>query len=79
MQRMTWEEMQKKYPDEWLMIVDYETDTSGRLVSGIIERHSKSKDVVYTPPAPRKSMALRYTGESTFCGLRSLAERDHHI
>lgn len=79
MQRMTWEEMQEKYPDEWLMIVDYETDASGHLVSGIIERHSPSQEVVYAPPAPQKSMALRYTGESTFCGLRSLAERDHHI
>lgn len=79
MQRMTWEEMKEAFPDEWLMIVDYETDASGRLTSGVIERHSQSKDVVYTPPAPQKSTALRYTGESTFCGLRSLAERDHSI
>ncbi len=79
MQKMTWKEMQRTYPNEWLMIVDYETDSSGRLVSGVIERHSKSKNIVYSPPAPPKSIALRYTGESTFCGLRSLAERDHTI
>lgn len=79
MQRMTWEEMKVAFPDEWLLITDFETDTSGRLMSGIIERHSPSKSVVYTPPAPQKPIALRYTGESTFCGLRSLAERDHTI
>lgn len=79
MQYMTWEEMKGMYPDEWLLITDFKTDTSGRLLSGVVERHSPSKNVVYAPPAPQRPIALRYTGKSTFCGLRSLAERDHSI
>lgn len=76
-QKMTWTEMKKQYPDEWLLVVDYEVDKSGRLVSGVVLRHSKSKDEVYALPAPRQDMAFRYTGESTFAGLRSHATHDH--
>jgi len=73
--KMTWEDMKKKYPDEWLLIVDFEVDHSGHIVSGIVERHSKEKDDVYRLPALNKSSAFRYTGESDFAGLRSHAEK----
>ena len=73
---MTWEEMKKAYPDEWLLIVDWEDDQSGHLTSGVVERHSKEKDDVFSPPAPDKDCAFKYTGESTFPGgLRSYAYR----
>jgi hypothetical protein len=64
--KMTWEDMKKKYPDEWLLIVDFEVDHSGHIVSGIVERHSKEKDDVYRLPALGRSSAFRYTGESDF-------------
>ncbi len=28
--RMTWEDMKKNYPDEWLLIIDFELDNSAR-------------------------------------------------
>jgi hypothetical protein len=71
----TWSEMKSKYPNEWLLIVDFETDESGHLVRGIVERHSNNKDDVYKKPALNKPTAFRYTGESTFSGLRSHAEK----
>jgi len=69
--KMTWKEMKENYPDEWLLIVDYNLDESGHLKSGIVERHSKSKEEIYKPLPLKKSAAFRYTGESTFSGLRS--------
>ncbi len=66
--KMTWDEMKKAFPDEWLLIVDYETDESGHVIAGIVERHSKDKDEVYRLPAINKSSAFKYTGESTFPG-----------
>ncbi len=72
--KMTWEEMKKKYSDEWLLIVDFELDDSGHVVAGVVSRHSKEKDDVYRLPALNRSTAFRYTGESTFAGLRSHAE-----
>ncbi len=70
-QKMTWEEMKKAFPDEWLLIVDYEVDKYGRVAQGFVERHSKDKDEVYRPPAPDRNVAFEYTGESTFRGFRS--------
>jgi hypothetical protein len=83
--KMTWEDMQKQFPDEWLLIVDFDLDSSGHLVAGIVERHAKEKDLVYCLPARHQPTAFRYTGESTFSTLRSHAQtitafdpRRHH-
>ena len=44
---MTVEEMSKKYPHEWLFIIDPETrENTTHLVSGIVQVHSKSRDDV---------------------------------
>lgn len=76
--RMTWVEMKREYPDEWLLITDYETDESGHVVAGIVERHSQDKGEVYRLPAVNKSSAFKYTGECKFPGgLRRYAEHDH--
>lgn len=75
-QKMTWDEMKAAYPDEWLLVTDYERDKFGNVSVGVVERHSKSKKEVYKLPAPNKSCAFEYTGESTFRGFRDHAE--HH-
>jgi len=67
-QKMTWEEMKKAYPDEWLLITDYERDKYGGIAIGVVERHSKDKDKVYCLPAVDKDCAFEYMGESTFPG-----------
>lgn len=74
-ERLSWEEMKQRYPDQWLVIVDFETDNSNRLVSGVVERHSTDMHEIAKPSALRKPTAFRYTGESTFRGLRSRAYR----
>jgi hypothetical protein len=69
--KITWDEMKNSYPEEWLLIVDYDLDESGRLLRGVVERHSKRKENVYSAPAIDKPAAFRFTGESAFSGLRS--------
>jgi len=76
--KMTWEEMKQQFPNEWLRIIDFDVDESGHLVAGIVDRHSHDKEVMYRLPALHRSTAFRYTGESTFAGLRSHTET-HHI
>ncbi len=75
-QKMAWEEMKAAFPDEWLLITDYETDQFGAVKLGIVARHSKRMDDVANPPIIDRDTAFRYTGESTFAGLRSHAT--HH-
>ena len=74
-ERLSWQEMKKRYPDRWLLIVDYETDGADRLVSGFVAYHSTDMHQVAQAPTQSDRIAFRYTGESTFRGLRSYAHR----
>lgn len=67
-ERLTWKEMKKQFPDEWLLIIDCEHDKFGQLISGIIVRHSKDDTKVFQPPALKQAGAFKYTGESQFPG-----------
>ena len=75
-QKMTWEEMKNRYPNEWLRVINYEVDRSGHLKTGVVLYHSTSKHETYSQPLSGKSEAFWYTGESTFSGLRSHAENN---
>lgn len=77
--RKTWPEMIHEFPDEWLLISDIERDKFGNLKSGIVERHSKEKEEVYRLPSLDKPTAFRFTGESTFSGLRSHVQISHPL
>ena len=47
-ERMTVEEMSKKYSNEWLFIIKPKTrKNTTYLVSGIVQVHSKSRDDVF--------------------------------
>lgn len=39
-EKMTWEEMKKAFPDEWLLITAFELDKYGKVITGVVERHS---------------------------------------
>jgi hypothetical protein len=76
--RMTWEEMKKAFPNEWLMIIDCEDNETGQLMSGVIERHSKDDQEVFCLPALGKDCTFKYTGECQFPGgWRAHADHDH--
>ncbi len=71
--------MKKSFPNEWLLIIDFDTDESGHLIAGIVHKHSPDMNIVATPPVLHQDTAFRYTGESTFMGLRSHAENSNNI
>ena len=77
-QRMTWEEMKRTYPDEWLLVLDCEEDVSGQLLSGVVARHSTDDQEVFHPPVLNEDCTFKYTGESQFPGgWRAHAEHHH--
>lgn len=78
-QEMTWEEMKKAFPDEWLLITDYELDEYGEVKRGVVERHASDMETVAKPPVLTKDTAFRYTGESTFRGFRGHAIHDSTV
>ena len=54
-ERLTLKEMEKKYPDEWLLIVDCEHSENTELLSGRVVMHSKSREDVH-------DALMHYTG-----------------
>ena len=62
-ERLTLEEMEQKYPDEWLFIVDCEHSENTELLSGRVLVHSKSRDDIYDASGRYKGgAAIHYTG-----------------
>lgn len=64
-ERVTVEEMSKKYPNEWLFIIAPKTrKNTTHLVSGMVRVHSKSRDDVYEASRKFKGdAAIRWTGD----------------
>ena len=56
-ERLTIEEIEHKYPDEWLLIVDYELSENTELLSGRLIAHSKSRKEI-------RDISMNYTGRS---------------
>lgn len=65
--KMTVKEMAKKYPNEWLFIVEPETrENTTHLISGIVKVHSKSpEDVDKASKKFCRDAAIRFTGDYT--------------
>jgi len=65
-QKMKWEEIVKKHPDEWVALVDYEQagaiEIEGEIVAHGPERKSFHEKVRELLPE-YGDMAIRYTGE----------------
>jgi hypothetical protein len=53
---MTVEEMETRFPAEWLLVVDPQTDEEENLLRGKVVFHSQDRDEVY-----RKAIDLRAT------------------
>ncbi len=71
----TWDEMRAKFPEQWLLILEFDTDEFGQIRTGLVESHGDRISDLAKPPEGVTDVALRFTGESTFTGLRS---HDNH-
>jgi hypothetical protein len=40
----TWKEIQKKYPDEWVLITDVVTDKAMQIKKGLVVAHTKTRE-----------------------------------
>lgn len=58
------EEIRKRYPEEWLLIVDYESDELTRPVRGVLAAHSRHRSDIYEKLSEYKgSVCIDYAGE----------------
>lgn len=63
--RLTLDEMIKKYPNKWLFIIEPEINNeTAELMSGIVTAHSDLRDDIYSELRSFKGGAvIRYTGK----------------
>jgi hypothetical protein len=75
--KQTWDEIKEQHPSEWLLVVEFETNKCGDITKGVVVGSAKHKSELPKAPTDRGTIALEYTGESTFTGgLRSFADND---
>lgn len=75
-ERLSWKEIEKKYPDEWVLVVDLDMGEMGSIEEATLIAHSKNKEEIFSYPIEAERVGLLFTGESQFRGFRSHAE--HH-
>lgn len=73
-QKMTWKEIEEKYPNEWVLAIDYEMNDEGEVAQATIVAHSTDKDEIYSHRVDADKIGIWFTGESQFRGFRSHAE-----
>lgn len=65
-EKLTIDEINQRYPDEWVLIGDPETDKSLEVLSGKVVYHGKDREGMYQAakalPSPKR-IATHYTGE----------------
>ena len=61
---ITREEMKRRYPDQWLLVSDYEVDASTTLRAGRVLLSSKNRDEIHRALKNSKgSFCIHFTGQ----------------
>jgi hypothetical protein len=63
---LTMAEMEERFPDEWVLILDPDTGSDLKVRSGIVEFHSKDRDAVHDRAVALRParFALLFLGEA---------------
>lgn len=65
MPRMTYEEIKQTYPNEWVLLENFEKDQNFEIRSGFVIAHSTHRDEIDAARKTRKgAFAIRYTGKT---------------
>jgi len=63
-EKLTWDEIKKRFPDEWVVLVDYDWPDDADVQAGVVWAHGRDHDEVCdrsrAVPSP---FAIRYTGQ----------------
>lgn len=62
--KLSWDEITRKYPDEWVVLVDYSFDDNEDPKEGVVYDHGQNRAELYARcrPGPAHTAVL-YTGE----------------
>ena len=60
-ERLTWEEIEEKYPDQWVGLVDVEFEDTINIKSAVVKYTDKSHDELLLLKMEEKDLVHRYT------------------
>lgn len=65
-QKMTWEEVKRTYPDEWVALTDYHTYNGTDVDGTVVVHHPERKQfhaLLKALPPRSEGFSIRYTGQ----------------
>ena len=66
-EHLSWEQIRKKYPDEWVVLIDLDADElTHEVFGGVVFDHGKDRKNVYArikKPLAGKSRSVLFTGD----------------
>lgn len=61
--KLTWNEIKERYPDEWVVLVDYSLDEDEDITAGVVLAHGRTKREIHQAMAEPDDAAVLYTGK----------------
>jgi hypothetical protein len=61
--RLSWDEIKKLYPDEWVCLTDEEAPNMSHVVSGVVYAHDPDRKTLLEKQKHLKSAAILWTGK----------------
>ena len=62
MERLSWDEICRRYPKEWVVLIDYSLNDNEDVVAGCVLAHAASKADIKDAMAQPRDAAILYTG-----------------
>lgn len=62
-ERLSWDEVKKLYPNEWVCLVDVERPNMGHVVSGVVYAHDPNHNALLEKQKHLKAAAILWTGK----------------
>jgi hypothetical protein len=75
-EKLSWEEIKMRYPDEWVALVDYDWPDGGELVEGVVYAHSQNHGELIKMQKALPQAAVRWTGRKRGEMLRAALHVD---
>ncbi len=78
-EKLTWDEIKQRYPDEWVALVDYDWPAEDEVKAGVVFAHSASRSSLLEMEKGLKRAAVLFTGERSLEPLLFVADVDRKI
>jgi hypothetical protein len=62
-EKLPWEEICRRYPDEYVALVDYDFPQMTHVTAGIVHAHHPDRDVILLKTYGIQNVAIRWTGK----------------